>query len=169
MPLMHGKSGKAFTHNIKAEYEAGKPLKQSLAIAYNMKRKSQKMAQGGMACQDCASGHCSVHGEKMAQGGWMDDGADMVDRIMKRRMSEGGRVSNEDHGPDDDRLADFSPNEFDDLALRDDLESDYTGANSGDEIGNAQEDEDRSDIVSRIMKSRRMRSGSYPGSIKMGL
>ena len=32
----------------------------------------------------------------------------------------------------------------------------YTGANSGDEIGNEQEDEDRRDIVSRIMKSRRL-------------
>jgi hypothetical protein len=39
----------------------------------------------------------------------------------------------------------------------DDLEQHYTGENSGDELGNAQEDEDRRDIVSRIMKSRRLK------------
>ncbi len=82
---------------------------------------------------------------------------DMVGRIMKQRQqqfSEGGRVANEDHGPNNSRLAGFSPNEFDDLSLRDDLEFSYTGANSGDELGNEQEDHDRHDIVSRIMKSR---------------
>jgi hypothetical protein len=30
----------------------------------------------------------------------------------------------------------------------------YTGANSGDEVGDEQEDEDEHDMVSRIMKSR---------------
>lgn len=51
MPLSQGKSKKAFEHNIKAEVEAGKPMKQALGIAYSVKRKNQrkKMAQGGMA------------------------------------------------------------------------------------------------------------------------
>ncbi len=89
---------------------------------------------------------------------------DMVDRIMKKRSenfsgldrySEGGKVANQEHGPNDSRLAGFSPNEFDDLVLRDDLESSYTGANSGDYVGNDQEDEDRKDIVARIMASRK--------------
>lgn len=79
---------------------------------------------------------------KMAAGG-------MVDRIMKKRMSKGGMVAN-----DDEITADFQPNDFDDLALRDDLEFEYDGATSGDEIGNAGEDERRKDIVARIMKSR---------------
>ena len=49
MPLMQGKSKKAFEHNVTAEIHAGKPQKQSLAIAYDVKRKNQrkKMAQGG--------------------------------------------------------------------------------------------------------------------------
>ena len=34
MPLEKGKSKAAFGHNVKAELAAGKPLKQSLAIAY---------------------------------------------------------------------------------------------------------------------------------------
>ncbi len=46
MPLLKSKSKKAFEHNLKAEVAAGNPMKQSLAIAYAMKRK--KMSKGGM-------------------------------------------------------------------------------------------------------------------------
>jgi len=70
-------------------------------------------------------------------------------------MSEGGKVANEDHGHNDEHLAGFSPNEFDDLVLRDDLESHYTGESSGDELGDEREDHDRHDIVARVMASRR--------------
>jgi hypothetical protein len=66
-------------------------------------------------------------------------------------LSEGGRVANQD-----EIEAGFSPNEFDDLHLRDDLESSYSDDdNAGDALGNKQEDEDRRDIVARIMASRR--------------
>lgn len=47
MPLIHGKSQKAFEKNIKTEMEHGKPMKQSLAIAYAVKRKAQHKAKGG--------------------------------------------------------------------------------------------------------------------------
>lgn len=47
MPLEHGKSQKAFVHNLKAEMEHGKPQKQALAIAYAIKRKAKKYAHGG--------------------------------------------------------------------------------------------------------------------------
>lgn len=45
MPLIKSSSKKAFSHNVKAEVGAGKPLKQSLAIAYSQKRKGY--AKGG--------------------------------------------------------------------------------------------------------------------------
>lgn len=48
MPLIKGKSEKSFKHNIEAEMNAGKPQKQSLAIAYAMKRKAQHKASGGL-------------------------------------------------------------------------------------------------------------------------
>lgn len=49
MPLIHGKSKKAFQENIKTEMDSGKPQKQSLAIAYATKRAAgKKMAKGGM-------------------------------------------------------------------------------------------------------------------------
>jgi len=40
MPLIKSKSKEAFQKNVKAELAAGKPLKQSLAIAYATKRES---------------------------------------------------------------------------------------------------------------------------------
>lgn len=41
MPLVKSASKSAFRSNIKAEMAAGKPKKQSLAIAYSVKRKAQ--------------------------------------------------------------------------------------------------------------------------------
>lgn len=200
MPLMHGKGQKAFEHNIKAEMHADKPLKQSLAIAYAMKRRSQKRhdhedeyAKGGdvgggkhfknphpegiaefeeeenrsgyshgdLPCPDCESGHCNIHGADM-----LEHGGDVVDRIMRKgvtKMSEGGRVANQDHGENDNDLADFSRNEFDDLVLRDDLEQHYTGENSGDYLDDEREDDDRHDIVARVMRSQAKKDRNPPG------
>ena len=42
MPLKKGKSEKAFKHNVRAEVKAGKPIKQALAIAYDVKRSAKK-------------------------------------------------------------------------------------------------------------------------------
>ena len=206
MPLMHGKSQKAFKHNIEAEMDAGKPQKQSLAIAYSMKRKKKMCAGGEMAeggevetrrgqsamgdivranhMKKMATGQSNQEAMDYAKGmtqnrrlkqmnatdpnikGLADGGEvmgsmhgeqpgdhelDMVGRIMKHRehMSRGGEVAN-----DTPIEADFMPNDFDDLAMRDDLESSYTGENSGDELGDDQEDHDREDMVARIMRSR---------------
>lgn len=86
----------------------------------------------------------------MSKGDMYDD---LVDRIMMHKSySEGGMVAN-DVG--DGEVADEKENQFDDLVLDDDMDFSYTGDNSGDEIGNEQEDEDRHDIVSRMMKSSR--------------
>lgn len=43
MPLKTGTSPKTFSSNIKTEMAAGKPQKQSVAIAYAQKRKAEKM------------------------------------------------------------------------------------------------------------------------------
>lgn len=49
MPLMPGRSKKAMSQNIETEMKAGKPQKQSMAIAYSVarKHKPKRMAQGG--------------------------------------------------------------------------------------------------------------------------
>ncbi len=108
----------------------------SLAAAYAAKKKS-KMAKGGVVCGD-------ESGSSMTN--------DIVDRVMAKKYSKGGMVAN-----DTDPSADALPNEFDDLVLRDDLESSYTGKDSGDELGNAQMDDDNDDIVSRVMRSRKLK------------
>jgi hypothetical protein len=249
MPLVKGKSEKAFKKNVETEMHAGKPQNQSLAIAYSMKRKAKKMAQGGDSSDDQetlgskigypgspkpkpspqgyaeggavkskreramdafrmamggipelthsgeqSSGKPEIDGDLepeahlheelaehihhepthdshvghdvMNQEGDEDEGAGdmdsihpMVMRIMMGRAkgySEGGKVANEESGEstDEPTMAKADGNEFDDLALRDDLEFKDTGANSGDELDDAQENHDREDIVSRIMKSR---------------
>ena len=48
MPLIKSKSEKAFKSNIKAEVKAGKPVKQAVAIAYDVKRRSKKASGGSM-------------------------------------------------------------------------------------------------------------------------
>lgn len=98
-------------------------------------------AHGKMGCGMC-------HGGEYAKGGEVDEDHDMVGRIMSKMMSKGGMVANDTESDIED-----APASFDDLVLDDDLESSYTGADSGDEIGNATEDEGRHDIVSRILKS----------------
>lgn len=42
MPLVKSPSKAAFRKNVAAEMKSGKPMKQSLAIAYNVKREAAK-------------------------------------------------------------------------------------------------------------------------------
>ena len=42
MPLKKSTSNKAFRENVKAEIKSGKPVKQSVAIAYSEKRAATK-------------------------------------------------------------------------------------------------------------------------------
>lgn len=56
MPLVPGKSKKAFSKNVEIEMNSGKPQKQALAIAYSVKRK-KKMAEGGKVDESAKSEH----------------------------------------------------------------------------------------------------------------
>jgi hypothetical protein len=66
MPLMKSKSKDAFSHNVKAEMHAGKPMKQSLAIAYATKRRSK--SKGGMVEQ-----LTKTKPSEYAEGGMVED------------------------------------------------------------------------------------------------
>jgi hypothetical protein len=44
MPLVKSKSPEAFRKNVAAEVKSGKPVKQSVAIAYSVKREAAKPA-----------------------------------------------------------------------------------------------------------------------------
>lgn len=66
MPLIKGKSKKDFSKNVATEMDAGKPQKQSLAIAYSIKRKNaKKMYEGGRVSADTAA---TDRDETMLQG-----------------------------------------------------------------------------------------------------
>jgi hypothetical protein len=41
MPLSYGKSKKSFSKNVETEMKAGKPQKQAVAIAYQVKRDAE--------------------------------------------------------------------------------------------------------------------------------
>lgn len=72
MPLFKGASKKVMSKNIKTEMDAGKPQKQSIAIAYNMaKRNGKKMSKGGSIGRDEAKLDADhVHTEEcMSEGG----------------------------------------------------------------------------------------------------
>lgn len=118
-------------------------------------KKPNLLAQGGMAdCPDCCDGMpCEMHGEQ-------DDShdMDMLRQVMeKRRMSKGGMIANSDKP-----IADFMPNEFDDLHLRDELTYSNTGANAGDDKGDADNDRRLNDMVAQAMMKRRKQRNPNP-------
>lgn len=134
-----------------ADYNKKHPMKPDMMA---MEEDSRKLNQHGDE-EEGPQGTWMAEGGMLTDDGYQDEDheMDMVGRIMSQRQkmfSKGGRVANQDSIE-----AGFSPNEFDDLHLRDELESSYTGANSGDELSSDGEDERRRDMVSRIMASRR--------------
>lgn len=100
MPLMKGKSDKAFSHNVSAERNAGKPQDQALAIAYAVKKRmAQKKAMGGMMNPAMMKEKYAYGGQikdpyMYADGGEVDEENPhhMVHMIMMKRMNKGGEV-----------------------------------------------------------------------------
>lgn len=96
MPLIKSKSPRAFKDNVKAEMDSGKPEKQSLAIAYSVKRQNakKKMAFGGMAEEDNA---VSPMPRKP------DDKRLDEKEYMADQFKDGGEIGPEDFMSDDER------------------------------------------------------------------
>lgn len=172
MPLMKSKSKKAMSKNIEAEMNAGKPQKQSVAIAYSIMRraKKKKMAKGGLIHPE---------DEKSNMEARIDEHSPIYDN-RKQPDPEGysssrRRVSSEDHNSSNVDEEDESlqqrmtekPNDKEDrsnvlfdgkaerkdpleLEMRENLQSDNLGRRDLDE-----EDKDANDIVSRIMRKMR--------------
>ena len=57
MPLIKSASKKAFSKNVAAEIKAGRPLKQSLAIAYSEKRDAMKDSHHSSHTSEMASAY----------------------------------------------------------------------------------------------------------------
>ena len=118
-------------------------MKDSLAVAYAMKKRKH-MGMGESQSGESTTEPLPTHG-------------DIVDRIIAKKYSKGGMVAN-----DTEIDAGFAPANFDDLALRDDLEGTNSGAADGDFLGNEQEDKDRDDIVMRAMNRRIKQTNPRP-------
>lgn len=74
MPLIKGSGKKAFSENVKKEMDAGKPQKQSLAIAFATKRRAaKKMAKGG---------DITANEERMTN---VDEAKDSLDEAMMKQ------------------------------------------------------------------------------------
>jgi len=104
MPLLKGKSEKAFKQNVKTEYEAGKPLKQSLAIAYSMKKKAKKMAEGGeiesaMRGEQSAAHECDMCGGAGCPSCNEEHESDRHDSAGEPMMAEGGQITDNYNSP----------------------------------------------------------------------
>lgn len=132
-------------------------MKKSLAIAYNMKKKSKKMAPmpSKEMTEDAemlaSQGADQMEPEQPAQPKMMAKGGALVDKIMSKRMnkdcySEGGKVAN-------DTVHDDEIDQYDDLVLRDDLSGEQP--EDSNEHGDAEHDHENADMVSKIMMSRR--------------
>ena len=132
----------------------------SFAMMHAMKKRQKKMCDGGRMAE---GGDVDEMGEydpmehpmpKGNESADMED-ADMIARIMHKRKqySKGGQVANDVGVAEADKL----PAEYDDLVLRDDDMggADETGANEGDELGDAAVDGEEKDLISKIMSSRK--------------
>lgn len=99
MPLIQGKSKKAFKKNVEIEMHAGKPQKQSLAIAFSVQRKNRKrMAHGGMTHEDKRESEHEmheVHPDCMAHGGEAH-----MHEPHSECMAHGGRAIRKHEMPD---------------------------------------------------------------------
>ncbi len=153
MPLMKGKSEKAFSHNVSAEMHAGKPQKQSLAIAYSLKRKAaKKMAHGGEV--DEVNEKLHPEHEPMEHEPMMSRKKSIAEILMdKHGYAKGGEVE------------DIEPLEHEEEGIDDAMEDDGDAdegmglADSDDEVLNedGEPGEDKKKIMGKIMAGIRMR------------
>lgn len=177
-----GKRESAIAEHKKVLGEMKSMKKPNLLSRGGMARR--RMAEGGMLtddgyqseCHADCNSPCEVHEQA---SGWAEEThpnrmpnhqgltdsneqdeahmRDMIGKVMVQRMSKGGQVANSDKP-----MADFMPNEFDDLHLRDGLEMSETGANSGDEDGDADNDKRLNDMVAQAMMKRRKQRNPVP-------
>lgn len=127
-----------------------------LGNSYNQtvasQRPPQRHADGGFigSHQDDCTEDCNDPAHLPEMHGQEHD--DMVSRAMMK-YAKGGMIAN---GGEDlmSHMADSKPNNFDYLAMEDDQKMHDSGADDGDEHGDARLDHDNDDIVARAMRSR---------------
>lgn len=152
MPLIQSKTNKAFEKNVKTERHSGKPEAQALAIAYSLKRRAAKKAQGGMVeddedqtpeqiemeaksegeplSQELDETRSPDHGEDESpemeaaerERGDMKDPKAIAKAIGARKMSQGGAVESRDDAPNLKEKYDEDEDMFSDMDSPEDLD-----------------------------------------------
>ncbi len=160
MPLFKGSSKKTISKNIETEMDSGKPKKQSIAIAYNMAKRS-KMARGGsIGREHIHDDACMAEGGSCyAKGGLIDslgskeaptmklpptpkgEGA-FSDRDLSRKKRESGLMESA-------YVTDDPDHELDDEFLEKDA----------DKSGRSPDMSEPHDMISKIMHRRKMAEG----------
>lgn len=151
MPLMNGSSKQAFSSNVGAEMDSGRPQKQALAIAYAVKRRNaKKMAKGGMVDDkedESYSMNHSIDSHELA-------------RTILQKLAEGGEVEGHEMGDEqpDDLAGDENDEMFSDEA---DGEFDKMHMSEGGEVNPKLEAADerypKKKILSGLMDRIRMK------------
>lgn len=132
MPLITGKSPKAFSHNVKAEMAAGKPQKQSVAIAYAKAREAgqrKKLWQGGLVGEE----EDLYNVEPMNSSGDPHTAGRKEDEGNMSYYSQGGRVGYADGGMVPSGA--FGPDMLGQLG-----KEDYDGGEHGEELASLRPD-----------------------------
>lgn len=149
MPLIRSASKEAFKENFKTETDAGKPMKNSLAIAYAMKKR--KMAKGGMVEENE-----KLHPEHEP----MDQGraASIVHAIMasKKGYAHGGMVEEDEHDSSEDQAEESSHADDTFLTGEHDVDDSPDGMEMS-EIGGDEDEDKEKNMMSRIMGQLRSR------------
>lgn len=182
MPLMKSSSKKAFSHNVGAEMNAGKPKNQSLAIAYSIKRKGKKMAKGGQVPPQDEPKAEQEHDQPMAHPAEpfqkvspeatdaskmpqakknpLEDEEAIAKIMLENRLAKGGMVSDDSevNAPESYEDDEYAPNNDAFLSAEGDDEYEPLETSMDNEEGHEEEDQQKSDIVSNILKSIRMRN-----------
>jgi hypothetical protein len=167
MPLFKGSSNKIMSKNIKTEMNAGKPQKQSIAIAYSMAgRNKKKMSKGGSISllgedhehnDECmaAGGSC------YAEGGLVNEDQNGKEILNENRSTHAVDHSWDERDEDASKLASDSmsePSSKDsgiELTERDD-ERDLLASSRPGSPGAQPKAAYDDDMVSRIMNKRKM-------------
>jgi rubrerythrin len=96
MPLIKGKSKKSFEKNVATEVESGKPLKQSLAIAYDVQRKAKKKAKKENPAENASTPAFREYAEKkMAEGGSINDSDAAMQKAAMDAQNRAGMMGSQ--------------------------------------------------------------------------
>jgi hypothetical protein len=179
--LKHGKSKKAFEHNVKTEIESGKPQDQALAIAYSMKRRNQMQhkAEGGMinpkehpreeekektssedSMKKLENSIRKATGDKLNEGGSIGSEAlELAKAVLAKHsqhLNSGGFA--EQDGDYDHNLDDFLSHDDEQEAFPGDHSSNEIGMHAAEEeIEHDDKDEDRHRVIRNILSKIRSR------------